>query len=136
MESDGTRQAASLKWGIIDPWLPLGCSFWNPTQSTSVYTGTLEFTVGNWSDIAKNAPRRGSTGPRAYWSELGELREFPLRNDGVTGSNPVCGTNWRYFSAQRAYTAVRISLVFSSAVLATAMYGSLINSCAMSSAWA
>src|SRR6266851_5526003 len=40
-----------------------------------------------------NALRRGSEGSRASRSELGGLHEFALRNDGVTGSNPVCGTS-------------------------------------------
>jgi hypothetical protein len=31
----------------------------------------------------------------AWFAAIAQLVEHVIRNDGVTGSNPVCGTNYR-----------------------------------------
>ncbi len=60
--------------------------------------GRRAFTPVRWNslcpphNIPRNASRRGLERTRRSWRELRKLHEFMLRNDGVTGSSPVCGT--------------------------------------------
>ena len=61
--------------------------WWRRASVFLAKPGAARYQVQAFSALLPEAPAR--------FAAIAQLVEHVIRNDGVTGSNPVCGTNYR-----------------------------------------
>jgi len=95
-----------------DTRLHRGYSFLRCAQFTGVCFGSPGFSLPNADELAGMAYPSVLLLLAGHWLQMAGQADYPLRNDGVGGSNPSCGTTLQKLMLRRKVVGRLLNLAF------------------------